>query len=258
VSTQNTGFETDFHELVEEAQRQTAGPAPTPDDLAAYLDGELSPGEEERLQNRLVLDSEAMQTVLDLVDPTRLDAAAGADPPVPTWQSIRARLNAPEEPEVPRWPAWRAGVHPAYRWAVAALLLLVVGLGAWIAQLRRVSSPASPRLNVFHWEILPIDASLPRDAGAEHEVTQAPGTPMVLVLHLGDRGTFSDYSLEIRDGDGRLHWRSSGLIPSPIGTFNVELPSGFLPPGPYELRLYGGESETGALLANYRLESRHP
>ncbi len=259
VSTHNSGFETDFHELVGEARRQAAEPAPTPDELIAYMDGELSPGEEERLQNRLVLDSEAMHAVLDLADPTRLDAAEGADPPVPTWESIRARLEAPEESAaVPRLPARSVGVHPAYRWAVAALVLLVVGLGARVGQLRRIGPPAAPRINVFHWELLPIDASSPRDAGAEHVVTPAPGTPLVLVLHLGDRGAFPDYSLEIRGGDGHRHWRSSGLVPSPIGTFNVELPAGFLPPGSYELRLYGGESDAGNLLATYRLESRHP
>ncbi len=251
-------------QLAEKTRRGAFTLRVTPDELIAYMDGRLSPDEEDRLRERLALDPEATRALLDLEDPSRLDRDAGSDAFVPSWEATRTRLEDEPDPTpaaLPRIvpPVIPAGVHPAYRWALAACLPLLIGLSFWVYHPVSPPSPqAGPRANVLHTELLPVDDSPTRDPDSYPAVKLAPETSHLLVIMaLGDRHVYPDYQVEIVDAEGASRWRQDGFRPSPMGTFNLELPRDFLPPGRYTLRLSGLGSEGSQNLATYSLRLVH-
>ena len=244
-----------------EAARHRAGPKPTPEELIAYADGVLSAEQQEQLQTRLALDPQATQAVLDLRDPSRLRTEeagrdeAAADAHVPTWEQMNSRLlrEAHRLPlATPAAGTPRRGVHPLYRLALAACVPIVAGLGLWVAMLSGVSEDIGPRVNVYSTDLLPWDDSRPRDSGAGQAVkVAAESSHFMLVMNIGDSGVFPIYRVDVLDRDGVRIWGREGFKPSPIGTFNLELPRNFLPAGLYVLRLAGVDGDRTTPLANY-------
>ena len=266
-------LDADLRELTEDAQR-LAEPI-HPEDILAYVEGELSPEEEAAFQDRLVLDPDAARAVLDLEDPSRLDDAATDF--VPSWGSVRAAMEtgtetgtetAPEPAfERPRRFFGHPGdrVHPGYRWATAALFVTTVVLLAWIVRLERSSMPspfAEPSINSFPAALSPADSGTIRDGvsdGGVEEIVIEPGIPWQLILQLGDRGDFAEYAVEFRTAEGEVLWRQDGFLPDTLGTFGALIPADYLAPGLYKVSLLGSdEGETEYLVETYRLRLRPP
>ena len=122
--------------------------------------------------------------------------------------------------------------------ALIALLAVAFGLAVWVTQLRR--EIAQPRVNVHLADLVPPEAAREGGEGATQTVSvPAEASRLVLLLNLAAPRVFPEYEVEIVDAGGRTVWRRRGLRRSPDGTFAVEMPRRFLPPGDYRLRLGG-------------------
>ncbi len=235
-------------------ERRSAGPEPAPEELLAYLDGDLSCADEEHLRERLSLHPQATQLLLDLADPCRLGDAEHA--PAPGWDELRKTLHAdgllaPPAPVVRRRSWRRGGVHPAWRWAAAALFVLSAGLALRLVRLDAPVPASKPATDVVHHVLEPVEVGTSRDAEPGEELAAGEAAWQTLVLLLGDAGDFPEHRLEILAEDSGTVWSGAGR-PTPTGTFDVLLPSSFLAAGGYEIRLVGIDGDRRETLATYR------
>lgn len=119
--------------LAEEARSGAPGePDPEPEELLDYLEGRLSPEEEQRLDQHLLADPEATRALLDLAELEAAEAAAGSHPPDVAvhagWRDFERRLQE-AKPRPRRWSALISGI-------AAAWLVTTVGLGSWVWKLQ--------------------------------------------------------------------------------------------------------------------------
>lgn len=260
------------------AKRDELGGPPTPEELLAYRDGSLEPAARRSVEERLAVYPEAAHALAALAAFPDLEA----DPEVPEpskeemddrWRAFRQRLET--LPEVgPRPPApspehaspgrggaeiraWEAREPPApartrhlpvLPMAAAAILALAVGFFAG-----RASRPASSgsAVNVTVAELTPLEEGGTRSA-SEVEITDT-SEGVLLVLGLSDERAFPDYRAEILRSEGDPVWARDGLGPSGLGTFQLSFDREVLPPGMYQVRLFGREGERETLLATYEL-----
>lgn len=153
-----------------------AGEPPDAEELLAYLDGSLEPAHEARLARRLVDDPQAARALLDLADLDR--AASGAAPAVPdletrrAWRELRSRLPAAGA------TGDRSAAGAGQRWwaaTAAALLLVSLGLGSWVWELRQAQQQPVANLRT-------LELAATRQGGGAADVELAPGAPLLVVL----------------------------------------------------------------------------
>jgi hypothetical protein len=220
----------------------TLGTHPDPDRLVDYCLDMLSPQERDEVQEHLVLCAFCAQLVLDL------DA-----------------LAAPNAAEAADYrPAHQAGT--AYRpsaaarttaWALAASLLLSIGLLAWTFQLRRdLQYAVQPRADVALVDLTPVNRGAERSAERQAPVRVPTGVSrVVLLLNLGDLRSYPRYRVELEAPSGEIAWRSGDARRSDDGSLVLDLPAAILSPaGRFKVHL-DGESPRGpiARLADYVL-----
>jgi hypothetical protein len=232
-------------ELYDDDRR--AAEAPSTAEILAYLEGELAAAEEEELQERLSFHPEATRLLLDLLDPSRLEGHDDAELPLPDPESLRERLRAEGLFDAPsKVVAMRRWVHPVYRWATAALLLLSAGLGIRLA--RQPDGSAAP--DVALWELLPGAHSELRAGG---DVIEAE--PGFLVLYADEIMPEQDYLIVVVAEDGSQELRENLRTVAP-GRILLRLDAGDLKTGRHEIRLIANGETTP--LAVYTLDWRHP
>lgn len=262
MTDQPPTFQTSVKRLADGARRQTT--PPSLEELVAYVEGELTPSQEDRLRDRLALFPESSQAVLDLVEVLRVsggDETTGpSGPHVPTWSELSARLAEEEtaasrDAEAPARtrirPFWARSIVP---WAAAAGLLMLIGF--WFLP-QRPAAPADPQKNV-RWYHLQSDAAGPTRADRWQEVkVSTEASHFGFILNLGDAGAFADYSVEISkltESGAETVWQANGFRPGSLGTFDLLVPTGFLPVGRYQIRLRGLAAEGHQPLARYEVE----
>lgn len=234
-----------------------------PEELIAYLDGDLSRTEAEHLQNLLTLDRDSVAALLDLEKLSRMDAgtaASSAENHVPSWEGMQARLKTEGLGRTAPWPLRghapeRSRVSPSWRLVLAAALAPVATvLVVWmIVSDSQVGMPTGPGINVPYYILLPEDSGAVRSIDNEELIS--PGEHgYLLILHVGDRQDFPDYRVEIEDDQGGKIWTADGLEPSPYGTFSLIVPSAFLKVGLYRVLLKGVEEHKQEVVASYRFE----
>jgi hypothetical protein len=123
-----------------------------------------------------------------------------------------------------------------------------------IAEMRRsVDDLSRPQVNV---PITDLELQNVR-GGAGSAVTtvtaQADANLFMLILHIAAESAFSDYALEVLDGQGRRVWRAQGLRRSQADTFTVTLQRRLLPAGQYRLRLYGLRAGRSEAIGDYAI-----
>lgn len=257
--------------------RQHAGEHPAPDELVAYRAGELTPDEDDRIQEHLTQCRECARLLLDLAEFEQLPLPPEEVGPVDarveaSWQRLRARLKEegeeepeartvePEEPEEEaaavapvrelrpraRVPVWQKPVVP---WLLAAVLgLFVVGLWQRTGDLQqRVDQLSAPRLNISFEDLLTetTRGSSPAEAVP---VLQGGG-----VLVLTPSVELPEYEVEVVSADDTVVVRPL-RGPSMEGVLTLEIPPSYLPEGRYTARLYGLESGERRLLDEYPFE----
>jgi len=72
-----------------------------------------------------------------------------------------------------------------------------------------------------------------------------------VILSTGTDTSHPTYALEIRSAADEVIWRGTGLQRSEYGTFTAALPTRLVPPGSYQLRLFGIRGSREELLQRY-------
>lgn len=255
------------------AQRKELGGPPTPEELLAYRDNRLEPAERERLEARIAVYPDAARTLADLAAFPAVEPAPGVPDVSPEevaarWQSFRQRIvespappaAAPQEPRtapvIPLRPEPRAdrGI-PAWWLATAASVTLAVGLGGFVAGRASREPVPNAEINVAIAELRPVEEGGARAAVSAVDLPEG-AEGVVLILGLDDTGELPGYEAEIVDAQGGRVWSRDGLLPTPLGTFQLSFRRGVLEPGEYRIDLFGREDGEGAerrLLARYEL-----
>ncbi len=234
-----------------EGERQAMHPSA--EELVAYHAGELSDPASEGLREHLALCSECTRILLDLAGfedlapPTEADRLSDDDEAI-LKRSIEERMQeeglGTTPTEVASARKARYAVPPIYWGAVAALLLLAVGLG--LRDTRQVPG-GTPEL--FHLYPQTFRST-------EQAIFRVPTWADSYVLILGSVGSDSHQivRMELRDAEGRVVLGVESLPRSGDGTFHHSLPWDRLPEGVYRIHLFGLDSEPPEPLESYTFE----
>ena len=252
---------------------------PTPRRLAAYQGGQLSPSEEDEIQEHLVACRECTAALLslphfqELMEAEDLEAVARPEElPSPSqtrasWQAVQARLaasrSAAPAPPTPASRFRRLTTSPRAFFALAATLLAcLIGFPLWIANHGGTSAGA------------PLVA-YPQGGGEVIRGVGGSGQPLsvrlaegpaVLALPLPARASFPAYRVEIRTPGGELRL-SAEALPVPKGPGNRATAAGDRPPrllaitlgrgqlaaGDYRLRIAGLRGSHAEVIAEHAL-----
>jgi hypothetical protein len=250
---------------------------PSSETLVAYHEGRLAGEERERLRDHLALCADCAQLLLDLAGFAEVEIPTGLRGPTEgevdeAWQAMRGRLGEEEAPGVAAASPLLPNVVPLSRpvpraqpsyvkWALAASWLLVAGLGFWVFELRRENARLEePAVNVA---VVDLSAEGEQVRGAERGSVKISSVAGRAVLDLDAAGLpqhSAGYEVEILSGPGtgRVLWTGRELKRSRDDHFTLDLLPGFLPPGPYRLRLFGVEDGHREKLADYPFEIESP
>lgn len=212
--------------LSEEA-RSAGGEPPEPEELLAYLEGRLSPEEEQRLDRHLVASPDAARALLDLADFEAAEAAAGSQTPDVAvhagWRDFER--NLPDAKPRSRRGSW---LLPGI---AAAWLVTTVGLGSWVWKLQ--GELHRPIANAPTLELLTSTSR----AGEEETIKIPAGAPLLLVRDPDENCPV--YEAEVEGPGPGDRETIPGLKEDETGylTPMLQRPE----PGSYRLRLYGCE-----------------
>ena len=232
----------------EEARRQV-GEHPAPERLVAYAGGGLEEAQAEELRDHLALCRVCSRQVLELrAFPGGAPAAdVPALPPREVereWRRLWGSVQATE-----RRPAARGRVGPRAPWVpwalAAGLLVTTLGASGWIVALqRRVGEPARPRTDAV---LVEWTATAGTQRG--EPVVASGAAPLFFAVQAAVKRDEGGFRWEIV-GAGDRHVWSSPPQPRPTrDRFVLQLPSHFLAPGEYRLRLTANGPEGSRELA---------
>ena len=229
----------------------TPGPHPDADQLVAYHEGTLSPGEMQRVQDHLVACRECAELLADLEGLG--DPEFGIDEEIPgdVWEKVREEIR--REKVVP-FPQERRSL-PRLQPLAATLLLSTLALSGWVAHLRdQVKELSSPQLNA---PILDLYPGSTRGEGPAAQTVPADARLFTMVLNPAGRTTFEEYEIEILDGQAVV-LQEGGLKPNPYGSFSVTLSKDLLGIGDFRVRLVGIGSGRRQTAGEYALRIEGP
>lgn len=254
MDERNDPLATAVRKWAEEARSQ-AGEHPGAERLMAYAEDALDTAGAERLRDHLALCRECSRRVLEL------RAFPGhATPDVPAlsaaevereWQRLWSSVRAAERRPAARRRAGRSA--PWVPWALAAgLLVTTLGASGWmIALQRRLGERAEPRTDAVLVEHTATGGT-PRGV----PVVARSAAPLVVAVEAGIKRGEGGFRWEIVAAGGRRVW-SGPPQQRPAGDrFVLQLPSRFLAPGQYRLRLTARGPEGARELAVYELRIR--
>jgi anti-sigma factor RsiW len=238
---------------------------PTPDQWLAYQRGELSAGEEERLQEHLVRCRDCFDLAAAAAAFAEPGAQPGASQDVETaalWRLLRPQLDLPEPSrqnvrEISDHPrrrssSWRFRLPTSL---AASFLVALVALSVSNIQQRKelqtLRAPKAPPVTEL--------AGGERFAtlGAAETTLAAPAGPWLLVLHPGEE--LPVYRLAIRDAEtGQVRLSSDELRPVKNLGLIYYVPEG-IGPGRYRLELSDGSGgRVGKVLETHLLRVTAP
>ncbi|MGH9855137.1 MAG: hypothetical protein ACREBD_35340, partial [Blastocatellia bacterium] len=109
-----------------------------------------------------------------------------------------------------------------------------------ITELRRsIEDFSQPQVNAPITDLDPQSVRGDTEKAVTTVTVPKGSTLFTVILHVAGGPSYSEYALEILDGQGRPVRRVKGLYRSPADTFTVALSRRLLPAGRYRLRLYG-------------------
>jgi hypothetical protein len=245
-----------YREVKAEDRRQREEP-PTVDEMLAYVQGELSPEDEARVGQRLVLYPALIRALTtpfpaeDAVpgDPGYLSSAALDE----RWASMQTRLHG-DQPGSELFPPPQARVLRFWQRSAAALAaVLVLAVSGLLLQAQAVK-----RLQVEQREPHVMGDQWLRPDGTR-------GGPVAPLSMEGDsfllrgvlpREFYPQYRFEIVAKDARPIWTATvGPIKD---EFSLIVPHAFLAPGEYQVVLYGlrGSREERLSSFTFHVEGR--
>ncbi|MDJ0837224.1 MAG: hypothetical protein QNK37_11955 [Acidobacteriota bacterium] len=217
-------------DMVEERQRAGMKP-PSPEELLAYREEELSSEAERDLRDRLVFDREAVRTLLDL--DALPEAAAPTEEDDAAWADFKDRLRDGEA-EVHAVPTQKGGSSRLPHYLVHGLLtaacLFLLFTGNFVGEDNR------PDLSGNVLEIQ-LDDMVTRDLSATPFRFQGPEQSLYIKLPTKWRD-FPSYGFEIMDARDQLVF--SGTIDGPKRYLTCRLSARFFKsPGAHQIQVVG-------------------
>ncbi|MEM7587722.1 MAG: zf-HC2 domain-containing protein [Acidobacteriota bacterium] len=234
--------------------------------LVAYHRNELPPEEAERVQDHLVGCPRSAQTLLDLSsfesDASRDSDAVTDLSAVAAWRSFKPRITTANDDEGDRAKprsVWNAR-SPLVAIA-ASLLMAVVGLSLWVAQLRGTNSGLEQTVaQLSQVQVNPpvfyLDETT-RDADSDVAAEVAANHPFFLVTVIpGSTEDFPAYEAEVENAAGQVIWNQTIAL-TDAATLRLMLPRQDFPAGDYQVRLFGRDGERKELLNDGTLNLRY-
>lgn len=252
---------------------------PTPERLIDYQSGWLTAEERGRIEAHLRTCQECQELLADL-------AAFEAQAPAPksaaqpdreaqaAWKRLQAEISGPEaqrpmrlvssQPPAPAPPSAGIGrddrsgsLHRQLRFAyalAASLACVAVGLAIWgrslESQMRQLKAPQT------HLTVLQLYADAERDGSAKRSEA-AVGERLVLFLYPSSEAAntegLPEYWAEIKPiGREKPSLKIQGLHLGEGGELSFDLIRSSLPPGDYQIDLFGMDGQTPRSVGTYR------
>lgn len=203
------------------SERERLGGPPAPEEVVAFLRGDLSPSDAERVRALLVY----YPGLTDLL----ADATPPAESATMSPEELRRRWESMQRPA--RRPDFARRALP-----LAATLLVGFVAGSLVQPFRR----EVPQTFDLSHELHPLSE---RRGPAEQSAHPLPAdeNEYLLVLMLGQETNYREYRVDLLDSSvpPRLLWRSSGLRRVDSRPFAISVPRRFLDRGVYRLELFG-------------------
>jgi hypothetical protein len=229
-------------------QRRDPEEHPSPEQLSAYQAGELTPAEDERIQDHLAVCGHCTELLLDLeellgppaatAEPAAADFEAAAD-----WKRLRDHLPQPAKAR-----SRKRFAQPLAASLVGALILL--GLSSWrvISSQREVTELRSQVAELRQPLVNPHTISLRSVRGETFELPA--DRPVRLNLETSAPKEYGEYTIQIIDGEDKLIWANI-LHKDEHGKLTMTLIKGYLKPGLYTFRLGGVHAGSLDVLEEY-------
>ena len=239
------------------SERHATDRHPSPEQIVAYHEQRLPPGEAEEIRAHLAACPDCTAQLLALVD--LLDEEDGSEAKISpadldaAWERQRSRLF-PEPPPLPTRvravPLRRPRVLPASL-GLAAALLAIVSLVQWrtIVQLRQ------PQANPPLINLEPA-GSVRQGAPVAELSLPASAQRVWVILNPVAELDASDYDVEIAAPDGAIVLRFESLQRSEVGNFRLEVPRGVLADGDYRIVLFGRKAGRREAVEEFALRVR--
>ncbi len=248
-------------------EAQSSGAEPTPDELAAWLSGDLDSRDEDRLMERIADHPEAMDLVLDMRRGLDLAPADGeTSRAVDSVMAAIGEFSNESSASSASSASTAASVSSSVRgtkysalWAAAAVLVIGLSMYSWIQGLEtrrhnvrlmdqlvvarqelreqtsllhqltdRLEQERQPQARV---QVAELFASGRFRSGSPHERVELPASqPAILILTPQDPIPGRPYGISILDADQRPLW-SAETAADDTGVIVISLPAEFSPPG---------------------------
>lgn len=228
-------------------------------DLRAYLLGQASETDVERLEGRLLDDEETFEVCRGVEDDLFDDFVAGRLSPVERQQFLERYGDQTGRVAFARALARRTVGQPAgggviqRRWMpLAAAATLIMAAAGWLL-VRESPRTAAPQNTAQSSVPAPIVATViltlgtSRSASAPSAVTLPRDASAVeLRVRLDPADRFDRYVMELRSSADRVAWHADDLRATPAGadlTLVGQAPASALPDGDYELAVRGARPD---------------
>jgi hypothetical protein len=233
------------HDAMLAADRTRLGEPPTAEELLAYERGELRENDADRVRESLIAWPElAAAFAAPLPDDDAKPGDAddfGAEVVDRQWAAFSSRMPRRNGHVLQFW----RGVS-----AIAATVAIVFGAMLWQQRAERLRPRVLPEP-----QILMPDGS--RGGGEEGTRLTATGDTYLLVVSLIGSTDYEAYRVDIENpATHKVSWSSEPLHRGTRDTFNLEVPSRFLPPGTSRVVLYGLRGNAAEQAATYTVDVR--
>lgn len=238
------------------ADRQRLGEPPTAEEVRALLRDELSSSEAARVRALLVAYPDLART---LVTPLpQEDAQSGEAGYLPEeeldrqWHRLRGRVRDRKIAAMTRKQRGQTYIALAASMMIGILSVLLVQSKLQERDLQRALH--TPRIAFERTMLQPAEGHRgPADVAAR---LSSKEEGHLLSAPLLDPPHYTQYRLELVDVGGatrRVVWHRDGLSRPAEETFEVLVPRGFLPPGVYQLIVYGRKEGDAERIAAYNV-----
>ena len=243
---------------------------PEPGELIAYSQGALAEERRDQLQEHLASCAECARLLVDFADFDGLAPPDGGERLTDAEVAAARRLlerriemvaTVASPAAAVRGARWTGAFASPRPWQLltAALAAAVIGLavfgGSQHQLLRRLGQP---EVNVATHDLEPVESDqLQGGPSAAPTVIDGATRSAVLILQLHEVESHPAYRVAIRGSDSRQVWSRAGAARDPVlGNFTLRLPPGALPPGRYDVEIFGVGDDREELLARYAIEVR--
>jgi hypothetical protein len=221
-------------------QRGDPDEHPSPEELSAYQANELTPEEDEKIQDHLAVCQHCTELLLDLeefLNPAKVIAEPAADfEAAADWKRLREGMGpVAGKPEPLQTKASEQDYRLVRSLQVYRALAAVLGLVAVGLSLYTVRPPGEP-------EILPSPKSIDFETTRSSSAVEPLKVRLPFSLGFYTAPSYPSYRIEIVDVEGKLRYSRDTILSEGF----IPLRQGFLPPGEYEVRFSGlkdGKSE---------------